>query len=55
MAKKPKVEIEDVPTAADMARGDQTLKKMLQTKPKPHKDMVGKHLGSLSNQKAKPK
>jgi hypothetical protein len=42
MAKKPKVEIEDVPTEADIARGDAVLKRMLQTKPKPHKEMVGK-------------
>ena len=42
MTKKSKVEIEDIPTAADMARGDEVLKKMLQTKPKVHKDMVGK-------------
>ncbi len=35
-------EIEDAPTDADIARGDETLKKMLKTKPKQHKDMVGK-------------
>lgn len=42
MVKKPKVEIEDIPIAADIARGDQVLKKMLQTKPKPHKDIATK-------------
>lgn len=45
MAKKPEFrveDIEDIPAADDIARGDQTLKRMLQTKPKPHKDMVGK-------------
>ena len=41
MAKKPaNVEIEEIPDAADIARGDEVLKKMLQTKPKQHKDMV---------------
>jgi hypothetical protein len=43
MAKTPKKkEIEDVPTEADIKRGDEILKRMLQSKPKPHKDMVGK-------------
>lgn len=44
MPKKPikQVEIEDVPTEADIKRGDEVLKRMLQTKPKPHKEMVGK-------------
>lgn len=36
------VEIEEVPTEADIKRGDEVLKRMLQTKPKPHKEMVGK-------------
>ncbi len=42
MAKKPKIEVEDVPSEVDIARGDAVLKRMLQTKPKPHKEMVGK-------------
>ena len=42
MPKKPTTVIEDIPTEADIAKGDETLKKMLQTKPRPHKDMVGK-------------
>lgn len=46
MSKAPKkIEVEDVPTVptdADIARGDAVLKRMLQTKPKPHKEMVGK-------------
>lgn len=44
MAKAPKKksEIEDVPTEDDIKRGDEILKRMLQSKPKPHKDMVGK-------------
>ncbi len=44
MAKTPKKdEIEDVPTEADIRRGDDVLRRMLKTKPKPHKDMrVGK-------------
>lgn len=42
-------EIENVPTEADIKRGDEVLKRMLQTKPKPHKEMVGK-----ANLKGKP-
>ena len=42
MAKKPQIKVEDVPTEADIALGDAVLKRMLQTKPKPHKEMVGK-------------
>ena len=45
MTKKPKkIDFEDIsiPTEADIARGDHVLKKMLKTKPKQHKDMVGK-------------
>ena len=44
MAKTPKKkqEIEDIPTEDDIKRGDEILKRMLQSKPKPHKDMVGK-------------
>lgn len=43
MAKTPKkIEIEDVPTEADIKRGDEILKRMLQSKPKPHKEMIGK-------------
>lgn len=43
MAKAPKKdEIEDVPTEDDIRRGDDILKRMLQSKPKTHKDMVGK-------------
>jgi hypothetical protein len=49
MVKKSKVEDTDVPDAADIARGDEVLKKMLQTKPKQHKDMVKK--GRLTKRK----
>jgi hypothetical protein len=42
-SKKPRIgDIEDIPTEADMKRGDEMLKRMLQSKPKPHKEMVGK-------------
>jgi len=43
MAKTPKKqEIEDVPTEDDIKRGDEALKRMLQSEPKPHKKMIGK-------------
>ena len=46
MAKPPKKsEIEDIPTEADIRRGDAVLKQMLQTKPKPHKEMVRRKAG----------
>lgn len=38
-----RVDIEEVPTEADIKRGDEVLKRMLQTKPKPHKEMIGQH------------
>ena len=50
-----KLNIEDVPTADDIKRGDAVLKKMLQTKPKPHKDMVGKGMAKDGHARAKAK
>lgn len=42
MAKTPKKPvIKEVPTEDDIKRGDEILKRMLQSKPKPHKEMVG--------------
>lgn len=49
-SKKPRIaDVKDVPTEADMKRGDEILKRMLQTKPKPHKDMVGKTGGKAGD------
>ncbi len=43
MPKTPKKDdVENVPTESDIKRGDEILKRMLQSKPKPHKDMIGK-------------
>lgn len=52
MAKVPKKsKIEDVPTEDDIKRGDEILKRMLQSKPKQHKDMVGKTKAKRGNNK----
>jgi hypothetical protein len=55
MAKVPRTkknEIEDVPTEEDIKRGDEILKRMLQSKPKPQKSMVGK--GNPTKQRRPP-
>lgn len=42
MAKTPKMKAQTEAPEGDPAEGDAILKRMLQSKPKPHKDMVGK-------------
>ena len=42
MAKTPKMKVQTEAPEGDPAEGDAILKRMLQSKPKPHKEMVGK-------------
>ena len=42
MAKTPKMKAQTEAPEGDPAEGDAILKRMLQSKPKPHKEMVGK-------------
>ena len=48
-------EIKDVPTEDDIKRGDEMLKRMLQSKPKPHKEMVGKTTKQRGTKREMPK
>ena len=52
MAKTPKTE--DAPEG-DPRRGDQILRRMLKTKPKPHKEMVKGRKASRGRDKARDK